>query len=126
MRRIKEQVKAHHVESTSGDSPQSHPGLAEAASPKKEPLELTEVFVCIGGVNLTTLLRATRGALMETAEALGANALVEEQCVFSRLHVALSQPLFLGGNALYAHQSSEPMGLTECKSVTPPLPYRRS
>lgn len=41
----------------------------------------TDVYTCIGGVNILVLLRATRSALMERAETLGANVLVDESYV---------------------------------------------
>lgn len=47
----------------------------------KEEIQFHDVFVCIGAVNVTTLLRATRDVLMDVAENLGANALVDEQYV---------------------------------------------
>ncbi|KAF8889648.1 hypothetical protein BD779DRAFT_1611012 [Infundibulicybe gibba] len=81
----KQQGKPHHIESLSGPAPQSHPGVAEAASPKRASLTITDVFVCVGGVNIATLLRASRGSLIEQAEAMGANALVDElwKCTIS-------------------------------------------
>ncbi|KAF8965034.1 hypothetical protein BDZ97DRAFT_1757465 [Flammula alnicola] len=35
-------------------------------------------YICVGGVNVSTLLRASRSALLENCEYLGANALVDE------------------------------------------------
>ncbi|TFK38109.1 hypothetical protein BDQ12DRAFT_606399 [Crucibulum laeve] len=79
MRRFENQaIKPHHIVSASGD-PRSHPGLAESACEKKIPVEWVDNFVCVGGVNVATLLRATRGTLLDQADALGANALVDEQ-----------------------------------------------
>jgi len=79
MRYTQRQVKEHHIESTSGDL-QSHPGVVpEPESPKLGPFKNTETFVCVGGVNATTLLRATRSTVVEEAEAWGVNALVDEQ-----------------------------------------------
>lgn len=81
MRRSSNRVKSHHIESSSGE-PQSHPGVVEAMScAHKEEIQFHDVFVCIGAVNVTTLLRATRDVLMDVAENLGANALVDEQYV---------------------------------------------
>jgi hypothetical protein len=66
----------------SSGEPQTHPGLAEACENQEQAaVELTDNFVCAGGVNVTTLLRATRMSLLEHVEPLGANALLEEQCV---------------------------------------------
>ncbi|KAF8637921.1 hypothetical protein AX17_002542 [Amanita inopinata Kibby_2008] len=71
--------KIPQVESTSGGNPLSHPGLAENACLRREPIEQTDTYMCAGGVNVTTLLRATRGDLLDTASYLGANALIDEQ-----------------------------------------------
>ncbi|KAJ7108558.1 hypothetical protein C8R44DRAFT_636374 [Mycena epipterygia] len=80
MRRASDQVKPWHIESSSGEDPQSHPGVLEAVtSPKREILRHTDVFICDGAVNVAQLLRATRNTLMEDAEVMGANVLVDEQ-----------------------------------------------
>ncbi|KAI0763080.1 hypothetical protein BD413DRAFT_484725 [Trametes elegans] len=73
-------AKSHHIESTSGDAPQTHPSLdgAGAVSTLKVPLEQVETFVCRDGVDTALLLRAVRGALLEKAQELGANVLVDE------------------------------------------------
>ena len=79
MRHTQGQVKDHHIESSSGTS-QSHPDVTpEPESSKVGPFKSTDTFVCIGGVNAITLLRATRTAVVEVAESWGANALVDEQ-----------------------------------------------
>lgn len=79
MRHNQSPVKDHHIESSSGTS-QSHPGVApEPHSSKLGPFRNTDTFVCVGGVNANTLLRATRTAIVEAAESWGANALVDEQ-----------------------------------------------
>ncbi|CAL1699488.1 unnamed protein product [Somion occarium] len=72
--------KSHHIESTSGE-PQTHPSLARegVTSVRKVPLDTAENFVCRDGVDVIKLLRATRASLLEDAEAIGANALVDEQ-----------------------------------------------
>lgn len=91
MRSLQDQAKEHHIDSASGD-PKSHPGLApEPESSKTGLFKYTDIFVCIGGVNVHTLLRATRSAVVEQAEAWGANALVDEQCVVS---CWVSSPVF--------------------------------
>ncbi|KAJ7682966.1 hypothetical protein B0H17DRAFT_942356 [Mycena rosella] len=80
MRRASDQVKPWHIQSSSGENPQSHPGVLEAVtSPKREPLHHNDVFICDGAVNVAQLLRATRNTLLEEAEFFGANALVDEQ-----------------------------------------------
>jgi hypothetical protein len=42
------------------------------------PVEYTDRFECVGGVNSVTVLRATRNTLLETVGDLGWNALVDE------------------------------------------------
>jgi len=79
IRHTQSQVKDHHIESSSGTS-QSHPGVVpEPESSKVGPFENTDTFVCIGGVNVIPLLRATRTVVVEVAQSWGANALVDEQ-----------------------------------------------
>ena len=73
--------KRHHSESSSGQIPLSHPGLAEHACQRRESIERIDTFHCAGGVNVPVLLRSTRSELMDIASILGANALVEEQYV---------------------------------------------
>ena len=77
-------INTDDLELSSGD-PKTHPNVAESAKDEnKIPVEQTDHFVCTGGVNLSTLLRITRIALMEHAEReLGANSVVDEQCVYS-------------------------------------------
>lgn len=48
-------------------------------SVRKVPLYTEERFNCKDGVDVAKLLRTTRAALLEKAEAIGANALVDEQ-----------------------------------------------
>lgn len=79
MRRNRNAVKEHHLESTSGTS-QTHLDVApEPGSSKMGPFTNTDTFVCIGGVKATTLLKATRNTVIEMAESWGANVLVDEQ-----------------------------------------------
>lgn len=74
------------LELTSGD-PKTHPNVAESSKDQnKIPVEQNDYFVCVGGVNLITLLRITRITLMEQVErALGANSVVDEhwECTIS-------------------------------------------
>ncbi|KAJ7512777.1 hypothetical protein B0H11DRAFT_1697838 [Mycena galericulata] len=80
MRRANDQAKPWHIRSTSGEDPQSHPGVQEAVtSPTREPMRHTDTFICDGAVNVVQLLRATRNTLMEEAESIGANVLVDEK-----------------------------------------------
>jgi len=77
--RSRQKVKAHHIESNSGE-PRTHPSIAEnLTSAKRIPLVEDERFVCVDAVDVVKLLRAVRGSLYEKAESIGANALVEEQ-----------------------------------------------
>ena len=92
-----------NYEVMSSGEPKTHPGLAEACENQDQAaVELTDNFVCAGGVNVTTLLRATRMSLLERVEPLGANALLEEQCVpFSLCLIIrlLRSPFFLLSNS---------------------------
>ena len=74
--------KHHYAESSSGQIPLSHPGIAEHACPRRESIERLDTYHCTGGVNVPVLLRTTRTDLIDIASILGANALVEEQCVY--------------------------------------------
>jgi hypothetical protein len=79
MRRLEKRAnKPNHVVSSSGE-PVSHPGVKEGACERKVPMEVVDNFVCVGGVNLPTLLRATRTTLHDQASLMGATALVDEQ-----------------------------------------------
>ncbi|GLB42065.1 hypothetical protein LshimejAT787_1100800 [Lyophyllum shimeji] len=78
MRNAQDRAKAHHIESSSG-LPQSHQAVAENASGKGGPYELSETFVCTDAVNMFTLLGATRDALLKYAKSFGANCLVDEE-----------------------------------------------
>ncbi|EIN08359.1 hypothetical protein PUNSTDRAFT_68484 [Punctularia strigosozonata HHB-11173 SS5] len=73
--------KSHHIVSSSGDAPQTHPSLAGegVTSAKKVGLRYRDVFVCANAVDPAKLLRATRDRLLEMAESIGANALVDER-----------------------------------------------
>ncbi|PFH49562.1 hypothetical protein AMATHDRAFT_147417 [Amanita thiersii Skay4041] len=77
--------KSHHMESSSGEAPLSHPGIAQASCEHRVPLKRLDVYMCQGGVNVATLLRATRGDLVEEAVERGLSALVDEQwtCIIS-------------------------------------------
>jgi len=72
--------KPHHLVSCSGDTPKTHAGMAESVfqGVQAMPVEYTDRYDCVGGVNVGTLLRATRNTLLETVETIGANALVDE------------------------------------------------
>lgn len=66
--------------------PTTHPSIAEEAqTANRIDVEYDEEYICIGGVNLPTLLRASRNAMLDHCYGLAANlnALVDEQYVFS-------------------------------------------
>ncbi|KAK2461277.1 hypothetical protein APHAL10511_006804 [Amanita phalloides] len=71
--------KSHHIKSSSGENPVSHPFIAEHACERREFIERTDTYHCTGGVNVPALLRTTRTDLIDIASVLGANALVDEQ-----------------------------------------------
>ena len=79
--------KHHHLESSSGQIPLSHSGLAEHACQRRESIERIDTYHCSGGVNVPVLLRSTRSELMDIASILGANALVEEEYVSGQQHI---------------------------------------
>lgn len=81
IRRTRKKAKSHHIESSSGEQPYTHPSLTGegVTSVRKVPLYTEERFNCKDGVDVAKLLRTTRAALLEKAEAIGANALVDEQ-----------------------------------------------
>lgn len=83
MRRHRAKAKSHHIESASGPEPLTHPALRDedAVSPRKVPLGEDTTFVCRDGVDVAKLLRAVRGSLYQKAVEIGANVLVDEQCV---------------------------------------------
>ena len=112
MRRFEDAALSANHEVMSSGEPQTHPGLAEACENQEQAaVELTDNFVCAGGVNVTTLLRATRTSLLEHVEPLGANALLDEQCVLNSLclmfHLLNANRLFvhLDGNAKLPNRS---------------------
>lgn len=71
--------KQNHTVLTSGE-PKTQPGVAEGCKGKEIlSVEYIDHFMCAGGVNVPTLLRASRTALLERIDALGANALLDEE-----------------------------------------------
>jgi len=72
--------KGHHIKSTSGDEPQTHPGLASSSGhPSGLHLSRDEFFICADGVDVPRLLKVTRSALYKQAVSLGGNVLVDEE-----------------------------------------------
>ncbi|PPQ67212.1 hypothetical protein CVT26_007285 [Gymnopilus dilepis] len=87
LRRLEETTigKQKHNTLSSGE-PQTQPGLEEGSKGvEKVAVEYHDHFTCVGGVNVATLLRVARAALLQRVEALGANALVDEhwECTIS-------------------------------------------
>jgi hypothetical protein len=74
--------RAETIDSTSGE-PQTHHSLQGhgAISIRKVPLVHTDLFSCRDAVDVPKLLRGSRASLLERAEFMGANVLVDERCV---------------------------------------------
>ncbi|KAF5310803.1 hypothetical protein D9619_008049 [Psilocybe cf. subviscida] len=73
--------RANQTVIVSGE-PTTHPSVVEEAqTAKRMDVEYDEEYICIGGVNLPTLLRASRHAMLEHCYGLASclNALVDEQ-----------------------------------------------
>jgi len=71
--------RAETIDSTSGE-PQTHHSLQGhgAISIRKVPLVHTDLFSCRDAVDVPKLLRGSRASLLERAEFMGANVLVDE------------------------------------------------
>ncbi|KAI5116642.1 hypothetical protein M0805_000402 [Coniferiporia weirii] len=83
LRRVQKKVKAHHIESTSGPEPITHPSLltaddAEGTHKRRARLEVQDVFTCADAVDVPRLLRASRASLLDRASLFHANVLVDE------------------------------------------------
>ncbi|KDR80038.1 hypothetical protein GALMADRAFT_208257 [Galerina marginata CBS 339.88] len=81
MRRLEESTvgKQDHTVISSGE-PRTQPGVKEGCNTRDQvSVEWIDNFTCVGGVNVATLLRASRTALLERVFTLGANALLNEQ-----------------------------------------------
>lgn len=92
LQRAKDRSKSDSLDFSSGE-PQTHPSClsGESAMPRsRDSLVHTDIFTCKGAVDVPKLLRASRASLLEKAEYLGANVLVDERCVF---HVLAACPL---------------------------------
>lgn len=74
--------KAEIIDFTSGE-PKTHSSLQGegATSSRKVPVEQNDLFSCMGAVDVPKLLRGSRASLLERAEFIGANVLVDERCV---------------------------------------------
>ncbi|KAI6000110.1 hypothetical protein EDC04DRAFT_2584208 [Pisolithus marmoratus] len=85
LRRVRDKSKAESLNCSSGDEPQTHPSLAGEGATGRRRVSVvhSDLFTCKGGVDVPKLLRATRMSLLEKAEFLGANVLVEESWEFT-------------------------------------------
>ena len=84
MRRLDRKAQATKAGRTllSSGVPMTHPVIANNQKEEHQiPVEFIEHYVCAGGVNVSTLLRATRATLIERIETLGANTLTNEEYV---------------------------------------------
>lgn len=74
--------KTEFIDSTSGE-PQTHPLLRGegVTSKRKVPLVQSDLFFCRDAVDVPKLLRGSRASLLDRAENIGANVLVDERCV---------------------------------------------
>ncbi|TFK49111.1 hypothetical protein OE88DRAFT_1663498 [Heliocybe sulcata] len=72
---------SNHIESSSGPEHITHPVLQgdPSVGAKKLPLIQEETFAVADAVDVPKLVRASRSALLEKAETLGANCLVDER-----------------------------------------------
>lgn len=88
LQRAKDRAKTDTLDFCSGD-PQTHPCLfGEGTTPRNRvSLVHSDLFTCKGAVDVPKLLRASRASLLEKAEYLGGNILVEERCVFHGLDI---------------------------------------
>lgn len=77
----KARAQGYPLESSSGDEPRTHPVLCGegVVSARKVPLQEQRRFLCRGGVDVKRLLRTLRATLLEEAQMIGANVLVDEQ-----------------------------------------------
>ncbi|KIP12100.1 hypothetical protein PHLGIDRAFT_98439 [Phlebiopsis gigantea 11061_1 CR5-6] len=75
----KAKEKEYPIESSSGE-PQTHPVLhgEGVTSARKVPLQDQRRFLCRNGVDVKRLLRTIRGEMLEEAQMIGANVLVDE------------------------------------------------
>ena len=83
LRRMQKKAKAHHIISSSGTDHITHPSLLDDNGEldvmmKLARLEIQEDYVCVDGVDVAKLLRASRAALLEHASPLHANTLIDE------------------------------------------------
>lgn len=87
LRRHRKRAAQGHICSSSGDEPYTDARFRDqgALSAKRVPVEREYTFVCRDGVDTVKLVRLARGLLYEETVLIGANVLVEEQCVHFHL-----------------------------------------
>ncbi|KAH9478427.1 hypothetical protein JR316_0008882 [Psilocybe cubensis] len=86
IKRLEESALGRHITVISSGEPKTQPSMTDACiGHDKLPVEYVDHFVCVGGVNIALLLRATRSALVEHIEDFGANGLINEmwECTIS-------------------------------------------
>lgn len=85
LRRHRKRAAQGHICSSSGEEPYTDARFRDEAalSVKRVPVEREYTFVCKDGVDTAKLVRLSRGLLYEETLLIGANVLVEEQCVHS-------------------------------------------
>jgi len=81
--RIRRVRQDRQIVSSSGPEPITHPSLSNVVSTHKVSVSREDQFVCESAVDVPKLLRACRSTLLDQARTIGANVLVEEQCVTS-------------------------------------------
>jgi len=82
LRRVKDKSQADTLDFASGQ-PVTHISLCgeDATCKRRVPLVHGDLFLCKGAVDVCKLLRGSRASLLEKAEFLGANVLVDESWV---------------------------------------------
>ncbi|KAH9836371.1 uncharacterized protein C8Q71DRAFT_80209 [Rhodofomes roseus] len=81
LRRFRKRAAQNHIHSDSGDEPWRDERFwgEGALSVKRVPLEREDTFECRDGVDAAKLVRLARASLLEEAQSIGANVLVDEQ-----------------------------------------------
>lgn len=76
--------KSKSIVSSSGPEPITHAALSGTLFQKKVHVLRVDEFICESGVDAPKLLRACRSTLLEQAQKMGANALVDEEYIKAR------------------------------------------
>lgn len=106
------QTKPGQIVVTSGE-PKTHPCVERVVTPDQPglPVEFAESYVCAGGVNVVPLLVATRSALQERIEALGADTLTNEQCVSLFFPSSIPNPYLFRWECIITGPKPHPDGI---------------